>query len=634
MKKITSLCSILLLVTVGAIAQNARMVLYEGFTSATCPPCAPTNAQVDPMLEQNKSKIIPIKYQTRIPSLGDPMYEQTKAEVDVRTTYYAVNSNPTARIDGKSNFFAGGTQSHPGYMNQSDIDNQSQVTTPFAITINHEFSAAYDSVFITASVSTAADATYLAGMLKLRVVLLEEVIEFEKAPSTNGEKTFNSVMRKMYPNASGTTLEDAWTTGKTVNFNFRYRVPTYIYDYSKLSVVAFIQNDANKNVEQAAISYPKLVMVDAAMDKPAINLINCVETVPQAYTLINAGQNALTSATIKYKMDALAEETVQWTGNLASGAKTTVDLPVTTLTSGKHTFTTTVTQSNGNTEVNKVNDVKKASFYVFLQAPLTALYLDFETTTVPEGFFINNPDGGSSWTRKTNSGAVLSKKGCFKMDFYNSPLGENDELYMPAVNMKGLNPVLYFSRAHAPYSAATTDALKIEVSTDCGATWNAIYEQESEYLATRAGTTSAYNSPLTEEFIEDEADLSSVATSENAIIRFVGISGNGNNLYIDQVSIGSRTAAVAGAIAGINTVEVYPNPANGAARLSFTAENAAKNTTYRLVNSLGAVSATKVINVVAGENVIDINTEGLAAGIYQIVLANETGVITEKLVVQ
>jgi hypothetical protein len=92
-------------------------------------------------------------------------------------------------------------------------------------------------------------------------------------------------------------------------------------------------------------------------------------------TLRNFGTSPLTSATITYSLNGAASTNFNWTGNLASGATTTVTMPsINVTTSGANTYNATVTSANGQSDGNALNNVATSNFNVVLggqQAGLT-----------------------------------------------------------------------------------------------------------------------------------------------------------------------------------------------------------------------------------------------------------------------
>ena len=61
---------------------------------------------------------------------------------------------------------------------------------------------------------------------------------------------------------------------------------------------------------------------------------------------------------------------------------------------------------------------------------------------------------------------------------------------------------------------------------------------------------------------------------------------------------------------------IYPNPGNGTAQIALTAQMPT-NADLKIYNSLGAVVVSKSLNNLRqGGNVVNINTENLAPGVY------------------
>jgi hypothetical protein len=201
---------------------------------------------------------VAIKYQVNFPG-ADPMNAQTQAEVAPRQTYYGVNGVPYAPINGDTlpltDWAGTGYTGGPYHYTQEIIDSAYASPAPFSLNVSHTISTDLDSIFITATVTAAQALTGLANP-KLRLAIIEKVINFDAAPGSNGETEFFDVMRRMVPNATGTTLGGTWTNAQTQSFTFGVAMPTFIYDLLQIRVVGFIQTDGNKVVHQAAISQP------------------------------------------------------------------------------------------------------------------------------------------------------------------------------------------------------------------------------------------------------------------------------------------------------------------------------------------------------------------------------------------
>lgn len=90
----------------------------------------------------------------------------------------------------------------------------------------------------------------------------------------------------------------------------------------------------------------------------------CDNSFDPTVTLRNYGTNILTDVTINYDVDAGVNNVFAWTGSLAPGATTTVNLPTMTTTAGAHVFNSSTTLPNGNADSNPLNDDANSNFNV------------------------------------------------------------------------------------------------------------------------------------------------------------------------------------------------------------------------------------------------------------------------------
>lgn len=253
MKKL--LLSGVLLFSAAGFASAQRMMLLEHFTQASCGPCASQNPALKLRLDANPGKVVAIKYQTSWPGV-DPMNAANPTEVASRVTYYNVTGVPNSVVDG--NAYNGS----PGGVSQTLIDTRSSgqdaadVDVKYFIIDNTDPVA--DSMLVTAKVKAMSA---LPAGYKLRVAAIEREIDFVTAPGTNGEKHFESVMKKMLPDANGTTLP-AIAAGDSVSYTFKMSLKRangsdMYYNLGQASAVAFVQNDANKQVFGTAYDAPR-----------------------------------------------------------------------------------------------------------------------------------------------------------------------------------------------------------------------------------------------------------------------------------------------------------------------------------------------------------------------------------------
>jgi hypothetical protein len=637
MKKLFTL-AFLLASFIGSNAQSPRLVLLEEFSGENCGPCAYYNPFIMDEVTANPTKALLLKYQVNIPSAG-PLYNQNKADVNNRKSYYGVNFAPWMQQDGIDWDSDGSTDMNPGNWldDPNYLQDRASVTSPFTIDITHAFSADADSFYATAVITASQDYNVSAiGKLKFRFALTEEVISFATAPGSNGETEFHNVMRKMYPAPLGTALQDTFKNGQSVTLNFAGPIPSYIYDKAQIKFIGFIQDDNTKEIQQSGQGVPVPVNNDAqSVSLATPKYLSCASSVTPTFTLKNNGANTLTSCDIEVKLDAAVVNTVNWTGSLASGASASPTIPAITAGAGSHLLTFTVKNPNGTADLNNGNDVVVSAFMIASPSAATPLVEGFEAGALPSGWGIENKSRDAATWTIANYGAGGSTK-CYKMDFYNSPTDEEDGLYLQTLDASAGNRLrVVFDRNNCPFkfsNGVSNDQLALEASTDCGATWTSLWSKSGATLATDTARTGSYT-PNSAKWVSDSVTINVTAPNTTYYFRFAAKSDYGNNLYLDNINIYSYTVSGIEDEKALAAVRVFPNPATDNVNIAFTNLNSG-NVKVSVINALGeVVSVLKEETMNAGEHQINWNVANAANGIYTVKIESNGNNVTRKVVV-
>ncbi|MCX6304528.1 MAG: T9SS type A sorting domain-containing protein [Bacteroidetes bacterium] len=180
-----------------------------------------------------------------------------------------------------------------------------------------------------------------------------------------------------------------------------------------------------------------------------------------------------------------------------------------------------------------------ADTVILAGGPIPPFTTSFESGTFPDGWTIYNPDSGRTWEIVATGGSPSGTKSAF-IDFYNyNAPGETDEMNMNPVNLQGtLNPWLKFRVAYRRWGPGYSDGLKIFISPDCGTTWEPtpLYDKSGTDLATGPDQTDAFVPAVSSDWRLDSIDLQPYVNN-SVRIKFQGITGWGNNLYIDDIAI-------------------------------------------------------------------------------------------------
>ncbi len=214
----------------------SNLAVFEHFTNASCAPCAAQNPAFTAMLNNNKTKATSIKHHVSWPGV-DPMYSANTTDPTARVTYYGVGGVPEVHI--------GTVSTGPTGVTQNMIDQQyNNLLDAWNYTL--ETSITGQNLAITGNV--VANRTLTQTDHVLHVAVVEDPINYATAPGTNGEKDFESVLRKLLPSAAGTTL-GAGATATPVTLN--YTLPAN-FNKDRIFVVVFVQSAGSKIVYKGA----------------------------------------------------------------------------------------------------------------------------------------------------------------------------------------------------------------------------------------------------------------------------------------------------------------------------------------------------------------------------------------------
>jgi predicted esterase len=356
----------------------------------------------------------------------------------------------------------------------------------------------------------------------------------------------------------------------------------------------------------------------------------------------NKGSDTISAFELHYNIGS-AVHTYNWSGSLGPYQHTLVNIPAVTANTGKQLLSFTVGDINTSftdtvTFNNNISDSVK-------------IYSGGNTLPLVEGIEGSMNDWISPVTGSLFSWSVdnsVKRFGQNSMSILNSILyfntqGDTESFISPVINVSTVSlPVLTFDLAFnyqqytPPYVVNTidfADTLLVEISTDCGKTFQAIYKKGGADLAT---TDNPILNPLdlpqcvfypsAAEWRREEINLSLYSTATEATVRFSCISGMGGCMYIDNIYVGKSTVSVEEPeiLSGIN---MFPNPAGGEVILSSDQH---RITQVDIYDGLGRLVLSKQITSIEEYT---INISELKSGIYHAGIITSGGICFKKLLV-
>ncbi|QTN38384.1 T9SS type A sorting domain-containing protein [Cryomorphaceae bacterium] len=217
--------------------------------------------------------------------------------------------------------------------------------------------------------------------------------------------------------------------------------------------------------------------------------------------------------------------------------------------SGTYTISLTASNSLGSDGEIKTNYITVGG----LSLPFSE---DFESSSTQGRWTVENPDGSTTWQFVSVSGNGGSTAA--GIDNYNYSAADNavvqDHLISPAFDFSGYSNVqLDFEYAYRRYSSGYHDSLSVWISNDCGNSWTRIASYEdngSGSFATGSDQTSQWTPASASDWCDGSGspacpnlDLSAWDDQPSIRIRFTNLSGWGNDLFIDNISITGTSSA-------------------------------------------------------------------------------------------
>lgn len=262
------------------------------------------------------------------------------------------------------------------------------------------------------------------------------------------------------------------------------------------------------------------------------------------------------------------------------------------------------------------------SNYVSVTNPGVGIALPFQenfesTVFPPNGITINNPDGGIAW--ELDSNASVSPTHSVSLDNLSSTnYGTIDEIILPFLDLSSnaTTPYMKFKWAYAKSVSLYSDEMIVQLSTDCGATWNQIYYRSNASLVTGPTQTTPFIPDATQ-WKQATINLNAYSSDTYVLIKIMNVTDGGNFLYIDDINIGDQSLSVEEIDNNLD-FQVFPNPSNGTFTISFS-NMEDKKPVFEIYSLDGKL--VKSIN----SNYKDVNVLNLQKGTYLVKMKDEIG---------
>jgi hypothetical protein len=238
-----------------------RTVLVELFTGVQCPPCVAADVAFDALLRTYRpADVVLIQYHLHVPD-SDPL---TNPDSESRSSYYDVGGTPMYYLNGQEGPQTGGPrdagkQAYARLFTKLGDDLKTETKTTIRVRAERKG----DKISIATDIS-GLDTT--GEKVRLRLALVEEIVRYQ---GRNGQRLHHHVVRVFPGGTDGVKLDKAASRHEqTIEVaELTKSLTDYLTTYNKkrpfmdderplnlkhLKVIAFIQNDEDRKVIQAA----------------------------------------------------------------------------------------------------------------------------------------------------------------------------------------------------------------------------------------------------------------------------------------------------------------------------------------------------------------------------------------------
>jgi len=332
-----------------------------------------------------------------------------------------------------------------------------------------------------------------------------------------------------------------------------------------------------------------------------------------------------------------AATTWSWSFPGGTPATSTIQSPVVQYnTPGTYSVTLNVTNATGNDVVTKNSYIVVLPTTADITTPNFSESFESLTINAASNWSINNLEGGNTWFI-TGTAGYTGTKSMKLNNITTSTIGSTDEFITPSIDLtQFVNPRLYYRVAYASITGTANqpNSLQILSSVDCGKTWGARRTYTESTLATVAAQNAAFTPTNQNQWRQDNINLSLFSSYSNIQFKFKFESGEGNNIYIDDINIAQPTALTA--LESLkNNFRIFPNPTENDAFVYFTTES---NTSVniKVIDVLGKEVYTKNMGELnAGNHNLILNKDILnASGVYFVQLMVNDLMLTQKFILK
>lgn len=316
----------------------------------------------------------------------------------------------------------------------------------------------------------------------------------------------------------------------------------------------------------------------------------------------NKGVQAISELNLQTQLESTSTTANYSQLNLLPGERISLPLTVPTITNSSEITVSIITPDS-----NPINDSFTQTIIPSIVTYNIPLREKFESSELPDGWTLTGKgsDQNLGWGLSNNWLEFIGKDSPSK--------GLKEMIVLPVLDMESAQSAsMHFDFAYA-FNGFDEELLRVKATTNCGQSYQTLFIEGGEELATSFNTTSWVPSSSSD-WKNIYVDLSDFAGNSNVQIVIELISAQGNNAFVNNIELYASNIIETLQLAE-NTITAYPNPSsNGAVNISFNLNESQPAKLY-IYNSQGQFVLEEDVNNALNQT-FEVATLHLLNGMY------------------
>ena len=303
-------------------------------------------------------------------------------------------------------------------------------------------------------------------------------------------------------------------------------------------------------------------------------------------------------------------------------------------------YTVQLTSSDGTLSDSEIKNNFIHVLNTAASLPFWEGFEDYSSLSNIQTWDVFTSSANNAWTIESTTGFSGAK--CAKLMNFGQGTANIDELISSQIDLSTVpstgTVTLSFRYANRKVLTANYEYLKVFISGDCGADWIQRKTIQGNQLSSLTSTTSWKPSSQSDWVTVHMTNVTSTYFTDKFRVKFRFEGEGGNNVYLDDINLYNGSPSnelVTGIVehSSISHLEMYPNPTDDELNVSFDLPNA-DDLTISLIDLSGKVIQKHLVKAKEGKNLVMMNTQELAAGMYQLLILGSNGQKTLPFIVK